>query len=304
MPSSKDLPPLRWSFGRLFFHNQFRATPKYPPKGTSLSGQTAIITGANIGLGLESARQLLALHLSHLIMAVRTPSKGETAAADLRRQFPEATIEVWTLDMASYDSVQEFARRADKELQRLDIAILNAGVANHRFRTVAATGHEETVQVNYLSTVLLATLLLPVCKAKRSAQPEPSRLTIVSSGLAMTSSFKNRTNIPLLPSFDKESNFSPTDTYSTSKTLGHLWLYHAAEYASCEDVAVSLVDPAYIKGTALHRDISPFLRPVIWLMEVVAGKTVQVGASCYVDAVVTKGKEGHGSFLMSWEVMP
>lgn len=240
MPSSRDLPPLNKSFARLFLHNQFFTTPVYPPKGTSLTSQTAIVTGGNTGLGLESARQLLALHLSHLIIAVRTPSKGETAAAELRKQDPKASIEVWTLDMASYDSVQAFTRRVDAELPRLDIVILNAGIASNNFRTVAATGHEEIIQVNYLSTVLLATLLLPILKAKKElnagTMKEPPRMTIVNSGLAMVAGFKNRNAQPLLPSFDEKKNFSPTDTYSTSKTLGHLWMWHAAEYISADDV--------------------------------------------------------------------
>lgn len=304
MSSSKDLPPLHWSFPRLFFHNQFRATPKYPPPGTTLAGQTALITGSNTGLGLESARQLLTLHLSHLILAVRTPSKGEAAAADLRRQYPDARIEVWQLDMASYPSVQSLAQRADNELRRLDMVILNAGIANHRFRTVASTGHEEIVQVNYLSTVLLATLLLALCKARRAAQSAASRLTIVSSGLAMTSAFPTRDADPLLPSFDTAENFSPTDTYPTSKTLGHLWLFKAADYIDPEDVVVSLVDPAYIKGTSLHRDLAVWLRPAMWAFSQVAGKSVRVGASTYVDAVVTQGREAAGSFLMSWAVVP
>lgn len=240
MPSSRDLPPLNKSFGRLFLHNQFFTTPVYPSEGTTLTGQTAIVTGGNTGLGLESARQLLALHLSQLIIAVRTPSKGETAAAELREQYPKASIDVWTLDMASYDSVQAFTQRVDTELQRLDMVILNAGIASNNFRTVASTGHEEITQVNYISTVLLATLLLPILKAKKASNAErvrePPRMTIVNSGLAMVAGFKNRNAQPLLASFDEKKNFSPTDTYSTSKALAHLWMWHAAEYISADDV--------------------------------------------------------------------
>lgn len=288
----------------MFIHNQFRSTPKYPPKGTDLSGKTAIITGANTGLGFESAHQLLALKLTHLIIAVRSMSKGEVAATDLRKRHPHATIEVWPLDMASYDSVQAFARRAQQDLQRIDMVILNAGVSNGSFRIAAATGHEETIQVNYLSTVLLATLLLPIVKATRAPGAPPGVITLVNTGLALVAGFKNRTADPLLPSFDDQKNFGVTDTYSTTKTLAHLWLWRAAEFVAPDDVVLSLVDPGYIKGTGLVRDAPALARPVVKVFESLTGKTVQLGASCYVDAVATKGRESHGCFLMNWEISP
>ncbi|KAF4629729.1 hypothetical protein G7Y89_g8414 [Cudoniella acicularis] len=105
------------------------------------------------------------LHLSHLILAVRSQSKGETAASELRRQFPTAQIEVWLLDLESYKSVLDFSTRC-KTLPRADVAILNAGLAMKRFRLVEETKHETTIQVNYLSTALLALLLLPLLKTR------------------------------------------------------------------------------------------------------------------------------------------
>jgi hypothetical protein len=62
--------------------------------------------------------QLLGLKLSRLILAVRSPDMGEAAAATMRKQYPKTIIEVWELDMCSYDT----------QLSRIDIAILNAGV--------------------------------------------------------------------------------------------------------------------------------------------------------------------------------
>lgn len=304
MTGSKDLAPLHWAPFKMMLNNQFRYKPQYPPKETSLSGKTAIVTGANTGLGFDSARQLLALKLSHLIIAVRSTSKGETAAADLRQRYPKAKIEVWQLDMSLYDSVQSFARRVQQQVQRIDITILNAGLSNVQFRTCPSTGHEETIQVNYISTVLLATLLLPIMKEKKPPTGHPGILTIVNSGLALTANFKNRNAAPLLPSFDEQKTFHMTDTYATSKTLGHLWLYHACEYVSADDVVLSMVDPGYVKGTGLQRDLPVFMKPVLFLFDLIAGKTVEVGGASYVDAVVNKGKESHGCFVMCFEIRP
>lgn len=80
-----------------FMHNAWRQMftniPQLP-EGLDLSGKTALITGSNVGLGLECARHFLKLRLSKLIMAVRSLEKGEAAAADLRSQYSEADIQV------------------------------------------------------------------------------------------------------------------------------------------------------------------------------------------------------------------
>lgn len=99
----------------------------------NLSDRVAIITGANTGLGLEAAKQLLAMRLSYLVIAVRSAAKGEAAAESLRKEHTTANVTVWLLDMSSYDSIQSFVRRAQEQLARLDIVILNAGIMKLKF---------------------------------------------------------------------------------------------------------------------------------------------------------------------------
>jgi FlaA1/EpsC-like NDP-sugar epimerase len=91
-----------------FVRRQF-VRPKPLPAGIKLTDQVAIVTGSNVGLGLEASRQLLQLELRHLVMGVRSQTKGDAAAAELRTTFPSATISVWLLDLESYDSVRAFA---------------------------------------------------------------------------------------------------------------------------------------------------------------------------------------------------
>lgn len=145
---SKNLPPRTESFfPTIFYKTQFCERQAGLPPGLDLLSQVAIITGANAGLGFESAKQLLDLNLSTLILAVRSTSKGERAAEELRRLAPKADIKVWQLDMCSYASVQAFAARVGQELPRLDIALLNAGLVKPSFDLVKETGHEESMQV-------------------------------------------------------------------------------------------------------------------------------------------------------------
>lgn len=173
-----------------FFYRQLFITPILPDKNISLKGKIAIVTGSNTGIGLECARQLLDLGLSKLIIAVRDKSKGDAARKELSsgRQLEENAIEVWDLDMLSYNSVMTFIERT-RTLQCLDIVILNVGIMKQTY-AVASTGHEETIQVNYLSTALLTILLLPILKANSAKDSkdttEPSRIVWVQSDMVST----------------------------------------------------------------------------------------------------------------------
>ncbi|KAI1113851.1 NAD(P)-binding protein [Nemania sp. NC0429] len=305
MVGSRDLPPSTRSFGHVFHHNQFKAKPNWPSPGENLTGKTAIVTGGNTGLGYEAASQLLDLKLSRLILGCRSLERGEAASAKLRQQRPEAKIEVWLLDMASYESVRAFAQRVDAQLDRIDFVLLNAGLIRLQFTTVPSTGHEEGLQVNYLSTMLLALLLLPTLKAKGPPRgQEPAHLTIVSAALTLAAKFPNRDANPLLPSFDDAKTFDVQEHYHSNKLLAHMFLWKLVDYVSADDVVVNLADPAWCKGTEIARDAPVALRVAAKVFGAVAGRTQKVGASCFVDALVSKGKESHGCFLMSWDIHP
>ncbi|KAK9423374.1 hypothetical protein SUNI508_04268 [Seiridium unicorne] len=156
--------------------------------------KTAIVTGSNTGIGLECARQLLDLGLSKLILAVRNEDKGHHARENLLStqapSLPDGTIEVGKLDICVYDTMTAFAKRAES-LERLDIVILDAAVCKQTHEVVPATGHEEMLQVNVLSTALLAILLLQALKAKNTPE-EPGRIAWVQSDTASWAKFKNK----------------------------------------------------------------------------------------------------------------
>jgi NAD(P)-dependent dehydrogenase (short-subunit alcohol dehydrogenase family) len=305
MVGSKDLEPSEVPFfPNTFFNNQFLARTQWPPGNTNLSGQTAIITGSNTGLGYEAAIQLLDLNLTRLVLAVRSTDKGEAAAATLRKQYSKASIEVWELDMCSYSSVQAFAKRVDTQLSRIDIVILNAGRARLEYHKCEITGHEEDLQVNYLSTILLTVLLLPTLKAK-GPPGQPAHLTISSAALTLHAKFLQKDKIPLLPALDDPNNFDRGDSYITSKLLAQVFLWSLVDYVSANDVIINLADPAMVRGTNLSRDVQGVgIKIALTIFKIIAGRSPKVGASCYIDAVVNKGKESHGCFLMSWKIHP
>ncbi|KAF7587141.1 hypothetical protein BBP40_007669 [Aspergillus hancockii] len=259
MASSRDLPPFTMAYyPKLYLKSQLCTKPQWPSNGTTLIDKVAIVTGANSGLGFESSRQLLSYNPSHLVIAVCSVATGEVAAATLRKEYPMATIEVWQLDMSSCDSIQALVRRAESHLSRLDIVILNAGLANLKFNVTPSTSHEEIIQVNYLSTMLLCVLLLPVLKHKSPAGA-PDRLSIINSGLALNARFPHRKSSPLLSSYDNPKNFDWNEQYSASRLLAHLFMWKLVDYVSADDVVVNLVDPGFVKGTDLQREASGVL---------------------------------------------
>ncbi|KAH8895505.1 NAD(P)-binding protein [Thozetella sp. PMI_491] len=181
--------------------NRWTAPPLESLSAVNLAGKTVLVTGASGGLGLEAARHYARLGASRVILAVRSQVKGSaaqieiqssllasnnekrchghnSATSEIERQ-NEPILDVWTLDMASFESVRAFAARAVKELDRLDIVLLNAAVSKDAF-TPTSDGWDETLQVNVYSTVLLALLLLP--KLRQTSRMQPGwtpRLSIV-----------------------------------------------------------------------------------------------------------------------------
>ncbi|PNP74341.1 hypothetical protein FNYG_12390 [Fusarium nygamai] len=231
-------------------------TPKALPSNLDLNEKIAIITGSNTGLGFEASRQLLKLGLSHLIMAVRSQTKGDAAASILRAGFPQSTVSVWILDMESYDSVASFVDRC-ATLPRIDIVVLNAALIKPSF-TRASTGHELTLQVVYFSTALLAILLLPVLKAKRAAGgTRPPVITVVGSDLAYRADIQ--TTGPVLEQLDRDQGYSQFLWYSRSKLLITFFVSKLAESVDPNHVLLNMVNPGTTRGTAFLREFSPLL---------------------------------------------
>ncbi|KAI1760097.1 NAD(P)-binding protein [Hypoxylon sp. FL1150] len=287
-----------------FLYRQFLMHPKPYPPGTSLSGQTAIVTGSNSGLGFESARQLLQLGLSQLIMAVRSQARGDSAADRLRKEFPSATISVWLLDMESYDSITAFPKKCET-LSRIDLVILNAGLRSDKFKLLKTSQHEQSFQVNYLSTSLLTILLLPILKAKKAPSSVlPPRLSIVSSDTAYWAPLK--TTGPILAQFDQPDLFEPMRAYQCSKLAQLFFIKRLAEQVSPEDVIVNASNPGLCKGTEFARDNSAPLAGQLffWVFQSITGRTANVGASAMVDAALFKGTESHGSYVSDWTIQP
>ncbi|KAK4235971.1 retinol dehydrogenase 14 [Achaetomium macrosporum] len=314
MSASLALPPAKVSPLSVLIQTQLRTTPRPPPPGTSLAGKTAVVTGSSSGLGRAASEQLLALGLSHLIMGVRDSARGEREAAALRAKYPKARVDVWTIEQESFDSVRAFAARCAHETDRLDMAILNAAFATPEW-TVTADGHEAMLQVNYLSTALLALLLLPILKLSSTRHTSgPGRLTIVGSNLSLTERFPPTDKDPLLRWLDdarvhnpKGSSFGVAAAQHrqvTAKILGLMLVQKLGEHVDPDAVVVNTVDPGMVKGTKVGRRLPLLAKAFVWVVFALLARTLEQGAWTYVDAVAVQGRETHGGFLVNWALHP
>ena len=164
---------------------------KLPKPTKDFSGQTIIVTGSNTGLGLEAARHLSRLNADLLILAVRDQAKGEVAKQSILASTGRAdtSIEVWDLDMQSYESIKSFCARVSK-LPRIDAVLENAGIMTKYFKIVA--GYESTITTNVIGTFLLALGLLPKLRQSAAEYKMQPRLSIVASDLHFIAKFPER----------------------------------------------------------------------------------------------------------------
>ena len=133
-----------------------------------LSGRTAVVTGANGGLGLETARAL-ARAGANVVIAARNQEKASAAVSDIRAGVPGASLEVVALDLGSLASVREAAERILGDHEQLDILVNNAGVMAIPESTTA-DGFEMQFGTNHLGHYALSALLMPALLAARAAR--------------------------------------------------------------------------------------------------------------------------------------
>lgn len=140
------------------------------PKDTELAGKTVIVTSGNAGLGYEAARQFLVLQASHVIIAVRSRTKGQEAVSTLeadpavKKINPDARIEVFELDLDDYQSGLRFAQKIKEQVKALDILLCNGGVNIMKYQT-STSGHERVMQGQHIFVLIAQTTnsLIPNC---------------------------------------------------------------------------------------------------------------------------------------------
>ena len=141
--------------------------PPEDPTHLSFKGRAVLVTGANSDLGYQAALKYAAQ--GPLILDVRTQEKGETAKASIVRETGTSSkIMIETVDLSTFTSVQQFCDRVCRRVPELHVALLCAGLTKPNFIR-GSEGFEMALQVNVLSTALMALLLLPKLRETAAA---------------------------------------------------------------------------------------------------------------------------------------
>jgi retinol dehydrogenase 12 len=192
-----------------FLKDQLFFTPPDPTQ--DFTGQTVIVTGSNVGLGLEAARHITRLNAAKVILGVRDLRKGEEAKKSIEESTQRLNVlDVWQLDLSSYDSVKNFAIKV-QELERLDVVVENAGIATADYRRFE--DNEATITINVVSTFLLALLILPKLQETATRFHVQPHLVIVSSEVHALTSFPERNSANIFETLNNKETARMNDRY-------------------------------------------------------------------------------------------
>jgi NAD(P)-dependent dehydrogenase (short-subunit alcohol dehydrogenase family) len=280
-----------------FLFSQLFYKAPYPTQ--SFAGQTIIITGSNTGLGFEAVKHVIRLGATKVIIAVRSVEKGQTAKESIVRDLKcdANTVEVWQMDLASYDSVKAFAERASKELDRLDVLLENAGVGNQEWQW--EEDNERHITINVVSTFLLAFMLLPKMRETAQKFKVQPHLTVVTSDTHFTVDFDEKdAKDGIFKAMNDKSQSNVPDRYPTSKLIQVFIIRELAARLSAAaaggktPIVVNCVNPGLCQSE-LSRDVNGI---GFALFKMVFARTTEQGSRVLVHGAAG-GEDTHGQYM-------
>ncbi|KAL6890805.1 hypothetical protein GGI43DRAFT_425299 [Trichoderma evansii] len=259
------------------------------------AGRTYIVTGSNIGLGLEAARHLVGIGAEKVIIAVRNLEAGEEAKKDIEESTGiKGVAEVWHLDLSSFASVRAFSFKAIESLGRIEAVIENAAVAS---TSGEAEGHVLTMTVNVISTFLLAILLLPKLRSDAAKFGYTPRINIVSSGVGLDLGeyWATIADDPLVK-MDADTELG-MKSYPASKMMEILAVREIAKLLPVArgGVIINSINPG-LCVTNLARNAPQEFKDRLKGMWDQAGRTAECGSRTLLGAAVG-GQDSHGSYM-------
>jgi NAD(P)-dependent dehydrogenase (short-subunit alcohol dehydrogenase family) len=272
-------------------------------KQYDLNGKTIIITGGNIGLGYEVAKDL-AKRNGNIILACRDTMKGQKAATSISKATGNSNVSYLEVDLASLASVKNFVTEVQSKHDKIDVLICNAGVwvpMEQKMKT--SDGYEIHFGVNHLSHLLIAKELVP--QLEKSSD---GRIVFVSSSL-MKNGKIDMSSALYDGRVDKDQNglpkksFMPTG-YCDSKLMNALTCKHMASILP-PTVSTYSVCPGFCRSSLGRNVVMPLHKklmvgPIMWMVQRTA---VQGAQNICFTALESKEKLKSGNIYRDGEVM-
>lgn len=242
-----------------------------------MDGKTVLVTGANSGIGKETAREV-ARRGARVILACRDLQRGQQALDEIISNTGNKNVVLYHLDLSSLKSVRQFAKEIIKTERRLDVLVNNAGVGGTPNKKTA-DGLHLLMQINHFGPFLLTNLLLDLLE--RSA---PSRVIMVSSMLHWYSKLS-------LDNLNCENSFEHMMAYKDSKLANILTANELARKLEGTGVTVNSLHPGGVQTDILRRLQSPYKQ----ISDFIFGyflKDVVEGAQTSIHLAVSEKVEG------------
>jgi NAD(P)-dependent dehydrogenase (short-subunit alcohol dehydrogenase family) len=225
-----------------------------PP--ASMSGKICIVTGANSGIGKETALGLAQMG-ARVVMVCRNAEKGKAALEEIRRESGSSQIDLLIADMSSQASVRALAEQIQQKYPRLDVLVNNAGGAPPA-RTLSADGIEMTLATNHLGPALLTLLLLDLLKSGA-----PSRIINVSSCEAQSPARLDMNDLQF-----ERRKYGNVAAYRQSKLLMNTFTFELARRLAGTGVTANCLHPGAVAtniwsaaAPLIGRLIIPLVKP-------------------------------------------
>jgi NAD(P)-dependent dehydrogenase (short-subunit alcohol dehydrogenase family) len=203
--------------------------------------QTILVTGSTSGLGRRVAQELATGGATVLVHG-RNRERAETAAQEIREGTGNDRLHFYVADFSSLAQVRRLAEEIERQHERLDVLVNNAGIIGTSEREESEDGYELSFAVNYLAHFLLTTLLLPLLRAST-----PARVVNVASGAQTAIDFED---VML------ERRYDPMRAYSQSKLAQVMFTFELAERLTANGesgVTVNALHPASLMDTKMVR---------------------------------------------------
>ena len=205
----------------------------------NLSGKNCLITGANTGLGLAVSKKMAVLG-ANTVLLCRNKAKGENAVHEIKKETPNASVDLMICDLSSVKSIKNFMGEFKGKYSSLDILYNNAAVMKQK-RTVTEDGFEMMFQVNYLSSFILMNSFLELLK--NSSSP-----LVINNGRP---TYKLRLDMNDL---QLEREYSMYNSFFKTKLCLLLATLEFSRRYGGEGISATMIDPGPFKSE-LVRDV-------------------------------------------------